>query len=63
MTSEPEPRTLRVELELEVGADPIRGLLRNASGVETAFLGWLELIQMVDQARGVLTEHGGRAKP
>jgi hypothetical protein len=51
MSIEPENRTLRVELDLVVGAEPIRGRIRDHVGVETAFSGWLELMQIVDRVR------------
>ncbi|HEY0542346.1 MAG TPA: hypothetical protein VGD53_28570 [Actinoallomurus sp.] len=51
MSIEPESRTLRVELDLVVGAEPIRGRIRDHVGVETAFSGWLELMQLVDRVR------------
>jgi hypothetical protein len=49
--TEPDHRTLRVELNLVPDADPIRGHARDADGVEHGFAGWLELIQMLDRAR------------
>lgn len=51
MSIEPESRTLRVELDLVIGAEPIRGRIRDHIGVETAFSGWLELMQLVDRVR------------
>lgn len=34
----------RVTLELEAGADPIRGSIEHADGTHQSFWGWLELI-------------------
>ncbi len=35
----------RITLELETGADPIRGLIEHADGRRQPFWGWLELIE------------------
>lgn len=51
MSNEPESHVLRIELDLVVGADPIRGRIRDGAGGETPFSGWLELMQIVDRAR------------
>jgi hypothetical protein len=51
MTIEPGHQFLRVELDLAVGQEPIRGQLRDARGAEAPFTGWLELIQMIDELR------------
>jgi hypothetical protein len=49
--SEGEGRTSRVLLDLVTGAEPIRGQVRGADGVEHGFTGWLELIQLLERAR------------
>ena len=35
----------RITLELEAGADPIRGSIEHADGTRQRFWGWLELIE------------------
>jgi hypothetical protein len=35
----------RITLELEAGADPIRGSIEQADGSRRRFWGWLELIE------------------
>jgi hypothetical protein len=60
MTTEPQQRTLRVELELAEGHEPIQGQLRDARGTRAPFTGWLELIQIIDQLR---TPHSGTGMP
>ena len=35
----------RITLELEAGADPIRGLIEHPDGSRQPFWGWLELIE------------------
>ncbi|MFG2002176.1 hypothetical protein ACGFNU_23790 [Spirillospora sp. NPDC048911] len=42
---------LRVELDFVPGVEPIRGRARDADGVEHAFAGWLELVEVLDEAR------------
>jgi hypothetical protein len=51
MPSEFERQTLRVGLDLEADAEPIRGQLRDSRGGTQPFTGWLELIQLLDRAR------------
>jgi hypothetical protein len=46
-----EGRTSRVLLDLVTDAEPIRGRVQGADGVEHGFPGWLELIQLLDGAR------------
>ena len=38
-------------LDLVTDAEPIRGQVRGADGVEHGFTGWLELIQLLERAR------------
>jgi hypothetical protein len=45
ITTEPQHRTLRVDLELAEGQEPIQGQLRDARGTQAPFTGWLELIE------------------
>jgi hypothetical protein len=42
MAFEPNPR---VTVELELGADPIRGSIEQVDGQRQRFWGWLELIE------------------
>jgi len=39
------PSNARITLELEAGADPIRGSIGHADGSHVCFWGWLELIE------------------
>jgi hypothetical protein len=39
------PNNARITLELEAGADPIRGSIGHADGSRVCFWGWLELIE------------------
>jgi hypothetical protein len=57
MSIESRDGVLQVELALLPEADPIRGWVRTADGAETAFSGWLELMQLIDGARSA-----GRAR-
>jgi len=49
----------RITLELEAGADPIRGSVEHADGRRQAFWGWLELIE---ELRRVATTPCARAE-
>jgi len=44
-------QTSRVLLDLVTDAEPIRGQVCGADGVEHGFTGWLELIQLLERAR------------
>jgi hypothetical protein len=52
--------TSRITLELEAGADPIRGLIEHPDGTREPFWGWLELM---DELRRVAAEKPTRAPP
>jgi hypothetical protein len=52
--------TSRITLELEAGADPIRGVLEHPDGSRVPFWGWLELM---DTLRRVAAEKPARASP
>lgn len=41
----------RVELELVLGAEPIRGTIRTPGLPEASFSGWLELLATLEQVR------------
>jgi hypothetical protein len=43
----------RIAVELEPGADPIRGLVEHADGRRQPFWGWLELIDELRRAAEV----------
>ena len=47
----------RITLELEAGADPIRGSIEHADGRRQPFWGWLELSE---QLRRVAADNPGR---
>jgi hypothetical protein len=49
--SEPTRQSFRIELGLVPDSDPIRGLVRDTSGIAHEFIGWLELIQILEQIR------------
>jgi len=51
MSFEVEHQTLRIELDLVMGREPICGRVRDAEGGEHLFTGWLELIQMLEHVR------------
>jgi hypothetical protein len=44
-----QPR-VRLVVELDPGVEPIQGLLRDESGAEHGFAGWLELTALLDAA-------------
>lgn len=49
--TKPASGMLRVELDLVPDTEVIRGRARDAEGVEHAFAGWLELVEVLDRAR------------
>ena len=55
----------RLTLELESGADPIAGRIRDASGTAREFVGWLGLAEALERlfgpARGTELDDGVRA--
>ena len=46
----PSSSTARITLELEAGADPIRGSIDHADGRRVCFWGWLELMEELRRA-------------
>ena len=44
------PNTSRIILQLEAGADPIRGNIEHRDGTRQPFWGWLELIEELRRA-------------
>jgi len=50
----------RITLEIETGADPIRGLIEHSDGSREPFWGWLELM---DELRRVAADKPERAPP
>jgi quercetin dioxygenase-like cupin family protein len=50
----------RIALELESGADPIRGLIEHADGSRQPFWGWLELIE---ELRRIAADEAERPSP
>ena len=59
--TEPGSGPRRIELDLVAGVEPIQGCARGADGVEHAFTGWLELVEMLDRARAGRSP--GRTEP
>ena len=43
-------KTSRVTVEIETGADPIRGSIERSDGRSQPFWGWLELIEVLQRA-------------
>lgn len=54
-------KTARITVELETGADPIRGLIEHADGNRQPLWGWLELIEAV--RRAAADQLNGHAQP
>ena len=50
------PPPLRITLELQAGAEPLRGSLHKPGGQPRPFWGWLQLIQAIEDA---ITQSGG----
>ena len=46
----PRPKTSRLTVDLELGADPIRGSIAHSDGQVHQFWGWLELIEALERA-------------
>jgi hypothetical protein len=42
------PTTVKVELTLRVGAEPIAGELRGADGASRPFVGWVALVRSLE---------------
>jgi hypothetical protein len=52
---------LRLQIELQPASDPIEGHLAGEHGETVSFIGWLELIAAIEQARAARpgrTPHG-----
>ena len=60
MTAKDNPR---ITLELEPGADPIRGSIEHADGRRQPFWGWLELSAELRRATAQPDEHAERRQP
>jgi hypothetical protein len=60
MATEDNPR---LTLELETGADPIRGSIEHADGSRQSFWGWLELSQELRRVAGVAGPQATRPRP
>jgi hypothetical protein len=48
----PSRQQLHITLDLEQGADPLRGTLQTRAGEAHEFWGWLQLIQRIEDAIG-----------
>jgi hypothetical protein len=46
----PLPKIAVLRLEVEVGSEPIRGVLVAADGRSTTFCGWMELAAVLEAA-------------
>jgi hypothetical protein len=46
----PSRQQLHITLDLEQGADPLRGTLQTHAGDSIEFWGWLQLIQRIEDA-------------
>ena len=53
----------RITLELEAGAEPIRGTIDHGDGNRLPFWGWLELMEELRRAAGGLPEWPSRSGP
>lgn len=53
----------RLTVELEPGADPIRGSIEQADGRRQRFWGWLELIDALRRAASATAPTPGDAQP
>ena len=51
------PNASRMCVELETGADPIRGSIEHSDGSRQTFWGWLELIEALRRAAADQSEH------
>lgn len=57
----PTPGNPRITVELEPGADPIRGLIERPDGRRQTFWGWLELLEELRRvASGKARDDAGR---
>jgi hypothetical protein len=54
---------VRIELDLVPDAEPIRGRVRDAGGVDHAFVGWLELVEILERARISRPADGATSAP
>ena len=53
----------RITLELEAGADPIRGSIEHADGRRQPFWGWLELIEELRRVAAAQPERPSQRTP
>jgi hypothetical protein len=53
-----QDRVLRVQLELHLDSQPIRGRLRPEQGAEETFVGWLGFVEALDRSRVAATTEG-----
>ena len=44
--------TSQLRLAIEIGSEPIAGLVSNGTGVSKSFHGWIELTAVIEAARG-----------
>lgn len=57
------PPNSRITLELEAGADPIRGTIEHPDGSRQPFWGWLELIEELHHAADHPAARAGQRQP
>jgi hypothetical protein len=55
------PPAARVQLEIELGSDPIAGFLTGPRGDACRFTGWIELAEAIEDAR--VSRIGGCERP
>jgi hypothetical protein len=56
-------KTSHITLELETGADPIRGSIDHPDGSSQRFWGWLELIEALQRAANGKPERPSKPTP
>lgn len=61
MAPEAPNERLQVELELEVGSEPIRGAVGVPPAPTRSFTGWLGLMKALDELRAAPPVQDGRA--
>jgi hypothetical protein len=57
------PEHVHIDVDLEIGADPIRGLVRHGTLSTREFQGWIELAAALEAARSVPSGLGLSREP
>lgn len=55
------PRHVRVMLKFDLSSEPIGGRLEDGSGASGVFVGWLELMSVIESARDKAIESADAA--